>query len=483
MNWKLILHGTALVLILICGFMLFPLFVALIYKEWDCAIYFSLTISGGLLFFFLLFLLTHSKKEHRFRTRDGFLMVTLCWLLIAFFGSIPYYISRSIPSFTDAFFETMSGFTTTGATVLADVEELSRSMLFWRALTHWIGGMGIVVLTVAVAPLLGVSGLNLVKAEAPGPSVEKISAKINSTAKILWLIYIGLTFLETLFLLLGKLSFYDALTHSFSTIATGGFSSYNSSVSAFKSRYVEWVIFVFMVLSGINFSLHFRLITGKVRELIKNGEFRLYIAILFFATLIITLNLVLSKMETLPSALRLSAFQVSSIMTTTGFSTADYTLWPGLSQVVIFLLFFVGGCAGSTGGGVKVIRLITLFKLAIYQLKSLIYPQGVFTIKNGKEIVPSKMIYSTGGFYFLYLSFALGLTLFVSAFGNDLLTSLTTSLSMIGNVGPAFGAASPANTLSEFSPAIKWAFSFAMMVGRLEIYTVLVLFLPHFWKD
>lgn len=483
MNWKLVLNGTALVLILICGFMLLPLIVALLYQEWDCALYFALTVSAGLFVFFLFFFLTRSKKEHRFRTRDGFLMVTLCWVLISLFGSIPYFISRTIPSFTDAFFETMSGFTTTGATVLPDVEILPRSMLFWRALTHWIGGMGIVVLTVAIAPLLGVSGLNLVKAEAPGPSVEKISAKINSTAKILWLIYIGLTFLETIFLLFGKLSLFDALTHSFSTVATGGFSSYNSSAAAFQSRYVEWVIFAFMLLAGVNFSLHFRLITGKLKDLIRNGELRLYLLIIFFATVAIALNLATAKIETLPSAFRQAAFQVSSIITTTGFSTADYTLWPGFSQVIIFLLFFVGGCAGSTSGGVKVIRLITLSKLVVYQFKSLIYPQGVFTIKNGKEVVPAKMIYSTGGFYFLYLSFVLMLTLFVSAFGNDLLTSLTTSLSIVGNVGPAFGAASPANTLAEFSPAIKWAFSFAMMVGRLEIYTVLVLFLPRFWKD
>ena len=483
MNIRLILHILSVVLMIVCGFMLLPILVAFIYKEYDCVLVFSIIAIAVILICLLFFLFTSSKREKKFKTKDGFVLVSLCWLFIGLIGALPYQFTHSVNHFADGFFESTSGFTTTGATILNDIEILPRSVLFWRALTHWIGGMGIIALTVAIFPILGISGLNLMKAEAPGPSIEKISAKVASTAKILWVTYLALTFLEVFFLVLGKMSVFDAFAHAFSTISTGGFSTKNASIGAYNSRYIEWVVAIFMFLSGINFSLHFKLITGKWKELLRNSELKWYLAIIFIGVALISTNLMVKEIVPLFDGLRDSFFQITSIITTSGFSTADYQSWPWLSQLYLFALFFIGGCAGSTSGGVKVVRLVTLAKVAHYQAKSLLFPQGVFTVKLNSQPLHQKSIYDTVGFVFLYFVLILILSIISAGFGMDLETAFSSALSMLGNVGPGFGAVGPTHTMAFVATPLKWIYSFAMIVGRLEIFTVIVIFLPRFWKS
>lgn len=483
MNLRLILHVLSVVVLIICAFMILPILVSFIYKEYDCALVFSGIALAVIVLSLLIFAFTNSKREKKFKTRDGFVLVTLCWLFIGLIGALPYYFTGGIESFTDSFFEATSGFTTTGATILTDIEILPYSLLFWRALTHWIGGMGIIALTVAIFPILGISGLNLMKAETPGPSIEKISAKVASTAKILWGTYLALTFLEVIFLVIGRMPLFDAFAHAFSTISTGGFSTKNASVGAYNSSYIEWVVAIFMFLSGINFSLHFRLISGKWKELIKNSELKWYLLIIFLGVVLISANIILTGIASPLTALRDSFFQVASILTSSGFSTADYQLWPWLSQMYIFALFFIGGCAGSTAGGVKVVRVVTLAKVANYQAKSLLFPQGVFTVKLNSQPLHQKSIYDTVGFIFLYMLLVLVLAVISSGFGLDLETSFSAALSMLGNIGPGFGDIGPSHTMAFVAIPLKWIYSLAMIIGRLEIFTVLVIFMPRFWRS
>jgi len=379
-------------------------------------------------------------------------------------------------------FETMSGFTTTGASILSDIESLPSSILFWRSLTHWLGGMGIVVLTVAVLPLLGIGGLQLIKAEAPGPTVDKITPRITETAKILWLIYTGLTFAETILLMFGGMDLFDALTHTFATLATGGFSTKNSSVGTFNSAYIDWIITVFMVLAGINFTLHFRFMSGKYKTLLRDSELKAYLGIFAVSTLLIAWNILGTSCSTVSDALRYAGFQAASILTTTGFATADYEQWPALSQTVLFVLMFVGGCSGSTGGGIKVIRIITMLKQGLNEMKYLLHPKGIFTLRINRQPVKKDIIYAISGFFFLYILMLLVTTIVAASSGSDVTTSFTASLATVGNIGPGFGLIGPAENFSFFPAYVKWFFCFAMLVGRLELYTVLILFTVTFWR-
>jgi trk system potassium uptake protein TrkH len=382
----------------------------------------------------------------------------------------------------DAYFESMSGFTTTGASILTAIESLPKGLLFWRSLTHWLGGMGIVVLTVAVFPLLGIGGLQLIKAEAPGPTVDKLTPKIAGTAKILWIIYISLTVIETILLMFGGMDLFDALTHTFGTLATGGFSPKNTSVGFYNSAYIDWVITIFMVMAGINFALYFKLITGRLSSISKNTEFRSYLAIFAVATIIIAFNLYGDTFKTIADSFRYAAFQVASILTTTGYATDDFEKWPMLAQTVLFIVMFIGGCSGSTGGGIKVIRIVTLFKQGINEMKIFMRPRGIFSIRLDGKVVRKKLVYAVSGFVLLYFFMLLFTTFVVSSGGYDILTSLTTSLATVGNIGPGFGMIGPSENYSNFQDYIKWFLCVAMLAGRLEIYTVLVLFLPVFWK-
>ncbi len=483
MNRRLIINTTSILVFIIGLFMIIPLFIALAHGESAAASAFEITIGFSLGISALVFLLTRKGKISVFQARDGFVMVTLSWLTAAAIGAVPLYLSEAIPSYADAFFETMSGFTTTGASILRDIEDMPRSVLFWRSLTHWLGGMGIVVLTVAILPLLGVFGINLMKAEAPGPSVDKISTRIAGTAKILWLLYVGLSVAETLLLMLGGMNLFDAAIHTFGTMATGGFSSKNLSVGHFNSPYIHIIITVFMVMAGMNFVMYYRLITGRVRDLFRNTELKAYLGIFVLASLLVALKLSADKVYPgFGTSLQFAAFQVASILTTTGFATADFATWPQFTQVVLFIMMFIGGCAGSTGGGIKVVRISTLFRLGVKEMKKFIHPRSVFSFTINGENVSQDTVYSIAGFFFLYIFFLILTTLVVGLGGYDIVTSFTTALATVGNIGPGFGLVGPSRNYADYPDWIKWFLSFAMMVGRLEIYTVLVLFVPRFWK-
>ncbi len=483
MNPKIVLRIISYLLLIVCAFMLTAVAVAISFNEMAEAKTFASVVgvtvflAGG----FLLWVRSSPHSNPSFK--DGFLFVTGSWVIVALFGALPFYLSGAIPSFCDAYFETISGFTTTGASILTEIQSLPHSILYWRSLTHWLGGMGIVVLTVAILPLLGVGGLQLVKAEAPGPTVDKITPRITETAKYLWYIYLGMTVVETLMLMFGGMSFIDSLIHTFGTLATGGFSTKNGSVEHFNSAYIDWVITFFMVAAGMNFVLHFRLLTGQARSLLKNSELKAYL--LIFAAATLTVAVILSLHEVYPAfkdSLRYAAFQVASILTTTGFVSADYETWPHVAQAILFLLMFIGGCSGSTGGGIKVVRLVTLFKQAVNEMKYLLHPKAIFPLRISGKVVPKNTVYAISGFFFLYIAIVLLVTFAVCLSGVDLLSSLTAALATVGNIGPGFGLVGPTKNYAHFIDPIKWLLSFAMLAGRLELYTVLVLFTPMFWK-
>lgn len=476
-----LIRAVAILLLIISLFMLLPVVVALAYGETPLIRAFLLPM--GLIWAAALPLLILTRGAGaQLGTRDGFLLVTLGWASVALVSCLPFTLSGAIPSFTDAFFETMSGYTTTGASILTNIQSLPRAILFWRSLTHWLGGMGIVVLTVAVFPLLGIGAYQLMKAEAPGPTLDKITPRIAQTAKLLWSIYMGLTAAETLLLLAGGMDLFDALTHTFGTLATGGFSPRNKSVGAFPSPYVHVVITVFMLMAGLNFALYYRLLTGRIRQVLSNVEARAYLLIFVVAAVATSLVLRGRVYQSFGTSLRYASFQVASILTTTGYVTTDYAAWPAAAQGVLFLLMFVGGSAGSTGGGIKVIRVVTLLKQGLTEMKVLTHPRAIFSLKLGRDAVKKDMLYTISGFFFLYMLMLLATTLVVAASGSDLLTSLASALATLGNIGPGFGLVGPALNYAFFPHAVKWFLSFAMLVGRLEVYTVLILLTPAFWR-
>ncbi|MCD6292600.1 MAG: TrkH family potassium uptake protein [Deltaproteobacteria bacterium] len=483
MHPKIVLRIISYLLLIVCVFMLTAIAVALHYREFSVALAFfqPVAVTSLIAAGFLFTVRNSSRSNPSFK--DGFLFVAGGWGIVALLGALPFYLSGTIPLFCDAYFETISGFTTTGASILTEIQSLPKAILYWRSLTHWLGGMGIVVLTVAILPLLGVGGLQLVKAEAPGPTVDKITPRIAETAKYLWYIYLGMTVLETLLLMGGGMVFFDALTHTFGTVATGGFSTKNSSVAFFNSSYIDWVITFFMVAAGMNFVLHFRLLTGNVKSLFRNTELKAYLLIFALATLLIACKLHFAAVySSFADALRYAAFQVASILTTTGYATADYEKWPYMAQAVLFLLMFVGGCSGSTGGGIKVIRIVALFKQAMNEMKYLIHPKAIFPLRLSGQVVRKNIVYAISGFFFLYISILLLVTFVVTLAGVDLLSALTTALATVGNIGPGFGIVGPTHNYAHFPDMVKWVLSFAMLAGRLELYTVLVLFTPMFWK-
>ncbi len=483
MHFAKVFNIISVLMLVIAGFMLVPLGIAFFNGEPVCANAFLQTILIVITIGIILNFITGKFKGNHFSARDGFLMVTASWVIASVAGALPFFLAGTIPSYTDAFFETMSGFTTTGASILTEIQTLPKSILFWRSLTHWLGGMGFVVLTVAIMPLLGIGGVKMVSAESPGPTMDKISPKITHMAKMLWIIYLGLTILETILLLFGGMSLFDSLTHAFGTLATGGFSPKNASVGHYNSAYIDIVITVFMVLAGINFGLYYRAIIGKLTGVKKNTELKVYLAIFVIATILTAIPLIGKVYTNLAESLRYSSFQVASILTTTGFATANFDIWPAFSKYILFALMFIGGCSGSTGGGIKVIRIVTLFKQAITEMKLLANPRGVFSTRMNGVTVRKDFIYTILGFVFLYIMLLLITTAVVSTApgGYDLETSFSTAMVTLGNIGPGFSLVGPTMNYAFFPDYIKWFLSFAMMVGRLEIYTVLILFTPYFW--
>lgn len=459
--------------------MLTPLPFSLYYQSDDLS---ALTISAAITAMTGLILVRLTRIERDVRVREGFAIVTFGWLLASAFGALPFVISGAVPSYTDAFFETISGFTTTGATILTDIEALPRGVLFWRSFTHWLGGMGIILLSLAILPFLGVGGMQLFKAEVPGPVADKLAPRVTQTAKILWGVYIALSAAQTLLLLLGGMSLYDALCHTFGTMATGGFSTRNASIAAYPSPYLQWVIILFMFLAGVNFALHYRVIFHGWRVYRNNREFVVYLALIGTATVLIYALTAGRTGAHSEQALRDAVFQVVSIQTTTGFITADYELWPFAAQMVLFLLMFVGGSAGSTGGGMKVLRLYLLGKFVIAELNRLIHPHAIIPVRVRQQTIPRDVVTNVIGFSVLYiLLFAIG-ALLVSLMGFDLPTSFGAVAATLGNVGPGLGDVGAIDNYSAFPAIGKWLLSFFMLVGRLELYTVLILFAPAYWR-
>jgi trk system potassium uptake protein TrkH len=468
--------------------MAIPLIIALVYGEGAMIRPFLAPMTAILVPVLPVVFLTR-KQPIRFKASNGFLLVFITWILICLLGGVPYYLSGHIPRWVDAVFESVSGFTTTGATVIADVEVLPRSLLFWRAMTHWLGGMGIIVLTVALLPLLGIGGVQLIKAETTGPEKEKITPKITETARILWFLYLILTALEALLLCAGGMNWFDAITHAFSTIATGGFSTRNNNIAAYNSPWIEGVCTVFMLLAGFNFVLLYRLFRGKYRDILTNSEARSYGGIILVSAAIITLSLLPGAASsgqagrTFGSVVGKAFFHTASIITTTGFTTTDYGFWPPLAQGVLFFLMFIGGCSGSTAGGIKVVRLVVLFKQAINELRRFIYPRGVFSVRLNRKVGRKDVVYGVAGFIFLYMLVIAVATLFTAASGVDIFSSFSAALAVTGNVGIGFGAVGPASHYGAFSDSIKWLFSFLMIAGRLELWTVFILFSPEYWRS
>ena len=485
MNIRIVLKLLSLLLLTISFFLGTALAVAYIYQE-PFRNYISFLIPIGIIvvFFGFMFLTFRSKRETAVLSpKSGFLFVTLSWVSAAGFGALPFFISGYIPSYTNAYFEAMSGFTTTGASILTDVEVLPHSILYWRSLTHWLGGMGIVVLTVAIFPLLGFGGLSLMEAEAPGPTVDKITTRAAGTAKILWLIYVGFTVAETVLLVFGGMPLFDSLLHTFGSVATGGFGIKNTSIGYYNSAYIDAVITIFMTISAMNFTLHYKLLTGQLRDVLKDSEMWAYLAIFFGASLIISWDLLDNGLfKSFGESFRFASFQASSLLTTTGYATADYTKWSNLSQFVLYVLLFIGGCAGSTGGGIKVIRIVTLFKMAVTEIKYLVRPKGLFGIFVNGQNVNKNVVYDCAALVVLYFFVFFVVTFIVASGGYDAITSTSATIACLGNVGPGFGPVGPAGNYELFPDYITWALSFAMLVGRLEVYTVLVLFIPAFWK-
>jgi len=431
---------------------------------------------GGLLFRFC-------KNPKELTVREGFAVVTFGWTVFAIFGALPYLISGAIDSPLDAIFETMSGFTTTGSTILTEIEAMPQSLLFWRSLTHWLGGMGIIVLSLAILPMLGVGGMQLFKAEVPGPTADRLKPRIQDTAKMLWGVYVLLTAVETLLLMFGGMSFFDALCHSFATLATGGFSTKNSSIAAYDSSYIDGVVTLFMILAGVNFALHFQVLRGKAKEFFQSEELRVYLKIILVSTVVIMyFNWSGGIYPQFGENLRYSIFQVSSIMTTTGFGTANFELWPVVTQYILLLLMFIGGCAGSTGGGMKVARILLLFKHAQVQVFRLIHPRAIRLVKLGNRPVDKEVLQAILGFFALFIGiFVIG-SLLVAASGMDIVSAGSAVIACLANIGPGLGSVGPVDNFANVPAFGKTVLIVCMLMGRLELFTVLVLFFPSFWR-
>jgi len=444
---------------------------------------FLLSISAGLIFSAVLFMAGKNADYNDIGVKDGFLVVSLSWIFASLIGALPFYISGTIPTFAGAFFESASGFTTTGASVLSDIEAVPRGILFWRSLTHWLGGMGIIVLSLAILPFLGVGGMELFKAEVPGPIPEKITPRIQQTALYLWGVYAFLTVAETVLLLLGGMNLFESLTHTFGTVATGGFSPLNRSVGQYGSAYFDWVITVFMFLSGINFVLHYRLLRGHFRPLARDDEFRTYLWIVLFCIAVISADLLFrGNYDSIAEALRYSAFQVVSIITTTGFATADFELWPSFTQLILLLLMFAGACAGSTGGGMKILRLLILSRHTRAELKRVLHPHAVISVKVGGKVIDTRIQSSVTSFLILYVAVFIAGVFFMTSLGMDMESAMSGVAASLGNVGPGLGSLGPMDNYSAVPEAGKWLFSLLMLMGRLELYTVLLLFFPGTWR-
>ena len=481
MRWRYIFSTVGILILIFGGTMLIPLSFDILAHDRSMIPLtkaMGITLASGAA---MLAVFRHEKTE-TISQREGMAIVALGWTAISLFGALPFYFSEASFCFVDSCFESVSGFTTTGSSILTNIEGLSDGLLIWRSFIQWLGGMGIIVLSIAILPLLGVGGMQLYKAEVPSPVPDKLKPRIRDTAMILWRVYALFTVAETLLLMAGGMSFFDALNHAFTTMPTGGFSTKNASVAHFDSIYIDGVIISFMLLAGINFSLHYQLLTGRPLAFWNDAECRFYLAMCLVLTLVVALNIYRSVYADMGQALRYAAFQVVSIITTTGYATADYELWPAMSQIIIFLCMFVGASAGSTGGGMKCLRIMLGFKYCYKELFSLIHPRAVTHIKIGGKPVPEDVVRSVLGFLALYMIlFALS-TVLLAGLGVDFVTALGAVAATIGNIGPGFGMVGPVDNFAQIPYWGKWLLAWCMLLGRLEIYTLIILIVPEFWR-
>jgi len=479
-NFKIILNIIGFLLILEGCFMFTGVPFSLYYCGNKC---YSLIISGlitlvsgGVLWFFA------RGAQKIIGRREGYIIVSLSWIIISLFGTLPYIISGSIPDFTNAFFETISGFTTTGASVLTDIEVIPKGILYWRSITQWLGGMGIIVLSIAILPLLGIGGMQLFVAEMPGITPDKLHPRITQTAKRLWMIYIFFTFFETMLLMLGGMSFFDSINHAFTTMATGGFSTQNASIVN-HSIFIQYIIIIFMFLAGTNFTLHYFALHLKFRNIWKNEEFRYYFFFSLGITLLVSVIWVIyGNSGTIEKTFRDALFQVVSITTTTGFVSSDYLLWPGFLWFFIFLLMFIGGSAGSTGGGIKIARHILLLKNSAVELKRSIHPHAIIPVKFNGKAVPQDIIFKVMAFFLIYITIFFAGTFLMTIVGLDFESAIGSTIATLGNIGPGIGKVGPVDNYAWIPDIGKWILSFLMLLGRLELFTVLIIFSGYFWK-
>jgi trk system potassium uptake protein TrkH len=482
-------------LLLLCngGFMLLAAVVSAIYKDGAAL---SITLASISTMFAGVFAMYYTRGHRKeVKKKEGYIIVTFGWIVMSISGMLPYIFSGAIPDITNAFFETISGYTTTGASIMDDIESMPEGILFWRSLTHWIGGMGIIVLAIAILPLLGIGGMQLFAAEAPGPSADKLHPRITDTAKRLWLIYVGYTIAETILLKLAGMSFFDALNHALATLSTGGFSTKNASVAHWNDQpLIQYIIIVFMILAGTNFVLSYFAFKGKVQRIFKDEEFRFYLLFIAVATVIVGLviyfqaniseltpgyPMVLGKLE---SSFRHALFQIVAVITTTGFVTADFTQWTSFLTIFFFGLFFVGGSAGSTSGGIKVMRHLLIIKNGVLEFKRTLHANAVIPVRYNNKTVKEEIVYNIIGFFVLYmLLFIIG-AMVLGFLGLDFESAIGGAASSLGNVGPALGSLNPVSNFNSLPDLAKWWCGFLMLAGRLELFTVLILLTPYFWK-
>ncbi len=476
MNYRMIAFILGRVLLILAALMLLPLIAALVYAEsalpFVVTILLTAAIGGALLLV--------KPRSRELYAREGFACVGLSWLAMSLLGCVPFLISGDIPHFVDAFFETVSGFTTTGASILNDIESLSRSGLFWRSFTHWIGGMGVLVFLMAVMPMSGERSMHIMRAEVPGPTVGKLVPRAKETARILYIIYTAFTVAETIFLMCGGMSFYEALLHAFATAGTGGFSTRNASIAAFDSAYIECVIAGFLVLFGMNFNLFYLMLIGRWREAFKSEELHRYLEIIGLCVAIIAIST--ASISGFPRSLRNGFFLTMTTLSTAGFCTVDYTLWPAFLQTIIVLLMFIGGCAGSTGGGLKLSRVMLLVRNAAADVGRVVNPRRVNRVQMDGKRVTAETAGAVYGYVTLVMLILLGCTAVVSIDGYDFATNFTAALSCISNVGPGLGKIGPSGNFAIFSAFPKIVMAITMLFGRLEVYAMLILFIPSTWK-
>ena len=476
MNYRMIGYLLSIIMLLEAAFMSLPMITAVCYGESILPFLYTIGILVALALPSMIF----KPKNRQIFAKEGFVCVAASWIMLSAFGALPFVFSGAIPNYIDAFFETVSGFTTTGATILGEIESLGRGILFWRSFTHWIGGMGVLVFMLAILPSDDGRAIHLLRAEVPGPTKGKLVPKLKQTALILYLIYLALTVIEGIALLIAGLPFYDSLVTAFATAGTGGFSVMNDSIAGYANPAVEWIVAIFMLIFSVNFNLYFFILLGKLRDVLANEELRAFLAIVFAATVAIVIN-TWQMFESASHSIRAAFFQVASIISTTGFASEHYELWPTLSLTIILLLMITGACAGSTAGGFKISRILLVFKNVFREIKQVLRPRSINRVRMDGEVVPNETIHTASGYLAIYLFITLISLLLVSFDGYSLETNITATISCVNNVGPALGSVTPFGNFGDFSIFSKIVFSLDMLFGRLEIIPMIILFSPSTW--